>query len=62
MVVRASLGEGIAVSFIIVALVVLGAFFLGWRLALGWQPLADATGASSAADRPERAASAHPCG
>ncbi len=37
MVVRASLGEGIALSFIIVALLVLGALFLGWRFALGWQ-------------------------
>ena len=37
MVVRASLGEGIALSFIIVALIVLGALFLGWRLAFGWQ-------------------------
>ena len=36
MVVRASLGEGIALTFIIVALLVLGALFLGWRLALGW--------------------------
>jgi len=39
MVVRASLGEGIAFSFIIVALIVLGALFLGWRLAFGWQRL-----------------------
>ena len=37
MVVRASLGRGVALSFIIVALLVLGALFLGWRLALGWQ-------------------------
>jgi hypothetical protein len=34
MVVRYSLGEGIAVAFIVVALVVLGALFLGWRLAV----------------------------
>jgi len=37
MVVRASLGEGTALSFVIVALIVLGALFLGWRLAVGWQ-------------------------
>ena len=37
MVVRASLGRGVALSFVIVALLVLGALFLGWRLALGWQ-------------------------
>ena len=37
MVVRASLGEGVAFSFIVVALLVLGALFLGWRLAFGWQ-------------------------
>jgi hypothetical protein len=37
MVVRASLGEGIALTFVIVALLVLGALFLGWRLALTWQ-------------------------
>jgi len=37
MVVRASLGEGTALSFVIVALIVLGALFLGWRLAFGWQ-------------------------
>ncbi len=37
MVVRASLGEGTAVAFIVVALVVLGALFLGWRAAFGWQ-------------------------
>ena len=36
MVVRASLGKGTALSFIIVALIVLGALFIGWRLALGW--------------------------
>ena len=37
MVVRAALDEGIALPFIIVALLVLGALFLGWRLAVGWQ-------------------------
>jgi hypothetical protein len=37
MVVRASLGEGTALSFVVVATIVLGALFLGWRLALGWQ-------------------------
>jgi len=37
MVVRASLDEGTALSFVIVALIVLGALFLGWRLAFGWQ-------------------------
>jgi hypothetical protein len=37
MVVRASLGRGVAPSFVVVALLVLGALFLGWRLALGWQ-------------------------
>ena len=37
MVVRASLGEGIALPFVIVALLVLGALFLGWRFALTWQ-------------------------
>ena len=37
MVVRASLGRGVAVSFVIVALLVLGALFLGWRIAVGWQ-------------------------
>ena len=37
MVVRAALDEGIALPFIIVALIVLGALFLGWRLAVGWQ-------------------------
>ncbi len=37
MVVRAALGEGVAFAFVLVAIVVLGALFLGWRLALGWQ-------------------------
>jgi hypothetical protein len=37
MVVRASLGEGTALSFVVVATIVLGALFLGWRFALGWQ-------------------------
>jgi hypothetical protein len=37
MVVRASLGRGIALPFIVVALVFLGALFVGWRLAVGWQ-------------------------
>ena len=37
MVVRASLGKGTAFSFVVVALIVLGVLFLGWRFALGWQ-------------------------
>jgi hypothetical protein len=37
MVVRASLGRGTALPFVVVALVFLGALFVGWRLALGWQ-------------------------
>ena len=37
MVVRASLDEGTALSFVVVALIVLGALFLGWRLAVGRQ-------------------------
>lgn len=37
MVVRHSLGHGTPVDFVIVAGLVLGALFLGWRVALGWQ-------------------------
>ena len=37
MVARRALGDGTAATFVVVATVVLGALFLGWRLALGWQ-------------------------
>ena len=37
MVVRHSIGHGTPLAFVIVALLVLGALFLGWRLALGRQ-------------------------
>jgi O-antigen/teichoic acid export membrane protein len=37
MVVRAATGAGTALSFVIVAALVLGALFLGWRWALGWR-------------------------
>lgn len=38
MALRAATGRGIAVSFIVVATLFLGAFLLGWRLILlGWQ-------------------------
>lgn len=37
MVVRHSVGHGTPLAFVIVALLVLGALFLGWRVALGWQ-------------------------
>ena len=34
---RASLDEGTALSFVVVATIALGALFIGWRLAVGWQ-------------------------
>jgi hypothetical protein len=37
MVVRHSIGHGTPVAFVIVALLVLGALFVGWRVAVGWQ-------------------------
>ena len=37
MVLRHTIGEGTAIAFVIVAALVLGAFFVGWRLALTWQ-------------------------
>ena len=38
MVLRALTGRGVAVSFVLVALVVLGVFVLGWRVIVaGWQ-------------------------
>lgn len=37
MVVRHASGHGTPVAFVIVALLFLGALFLGWRFALGWQ-------------------------
>ncbi|WP_343074634.1 DUF3054 domain-containing protein [Nakamurella aerolata] len=36
MVLRAATGRGVAVSFVIVATVVLALFLLGWRLLAGW--------------------------
>jgi hypothetical protein len=37
MVARVATGAGTALSFVIVAALVLAALFLGWRFALGWQ-------------------------
>ena len=37
MVVRHSAGGGTPIAFVIVAAIVLGALFVGWRLALTWQ-------------------------
>jgi hypothetical protein len=37
MVVRVATGAGTALSFVIVAALVLAALFLGWRFALGWR-------------------------
>jgi hypothetical protein len=37
MIVRHAAGHGTPFTFVIVALLVLGALFLGWRFALGWQ-------------------------
>jgi hypothetical protein len=37
MVVRTATGAGTAISFVIVAALVLAVLFLGWRLAVGWQ-------------------------
>jgi Protein of unknown function (DUF3054) len=37
MVVRHTIGGGTPVAFVIVAAIVLAAFFLGWRAALSWQ-------------------------
>jgi hypothetical protein len=37
MVVRAATGAGTALAFVIVAVIVLGVFLVGWRLALSWR-------------------------
>jgi FtsH-binding integral membrane protein len=37
LVIRSATGAGIAAAFIVVAAIVLGAFLVGWRFALGWQ-------------------------
>lgn len=37
MVARKAFGDGIAPAFFVVATVVLGVLFLGWRLVAGWQ-------------------------
>ncbi|HEX3930919.1 MAG TPA: DUF3054 domain-containing protein [Nocardioides sp.] len=37
LVVRSATGAGVAAAFIVVAAIVLGAFLVGWRFALGWQ-------------------------
>jgi Protein of unknown function (DUF3054) len=37
MVLRHTIGDGTPVAFVIVAAVVLGAFFVGWRVALSWR-------------------------
>jgi hypothetical protein len=36
MVVRSATGDGTAPAFVVVAIVVLGAFLVGWRAALSW--------------------------
>ncbi len=38
MVLRVLAGQGTAFSFIVVALIFLGLFLLGWRLAARWAP------------------------
>jgi hypothetical protein len=44
MVVRAATGAGTALSFVVVATLVLAALFLGWRFALGWRRWRSRTG------------------
>ena len=38
LVVRSASGAGTAPAFVVVAAVVLGAFIVGWRVALAWRP------------------------
>jgi hypothetical protein len=41
---RAATGAGTALSFVVVATLVLAALFLGWRFALGWRRWRSRTG------------------